>query len=229
MKGVQVKEFEELERGFPKMPTAVSQAEVRVRKTINNMPSQPEEKRKRINPDPIMMRGGISEKCRFWGCTLDNYKVKSKSELDAMKEIQRYMSEKKYENGEGLVLFGEPGTGKTHLLIGLMWEFAKIGKTVKYMTAEDFFIRLRQSITDRNELGYLNSLIDPDVLVFDDLHCVGEEEGYQYRQLWWMLDKRYFHKKPTLTASNKSIDEFREAFDDRTRRRLCANAIPVKK
>jgi len=229
MKEGMVKEFSDFVKTFPPMPTALSLADRKIRETIRNMPSEkPEDKKRKFDPVPLMVRGGISQTCRFWGCSLETYKPKNNSQEKAVETIREYIQKKKYKGGEGLVLFGIPGTGKTHLLIAIMWECAKAEKTVKYMTAEDFFIHMRNSISLGGELEYLKTIIKPDVLILDDLHCISEEESYQYRQLWWVLDKRYFYKRATLTASNKSIDEFKGVFDERTRRRLCANAVLVK-
>ncbi len=137
--------------------------------------------------------------------------------------------------GGGAALFGEPEGGKTHLLCGMLLEAAKQGMSIRYITAEDFYLGLRSCMgKGLSEDDFIAGLAKPDVLALDDLHCVAaaksaHEESYQYRMLWALLDRRYREARATITGTNKPLRDLKEMLDERTLRRLKATTIFVPK
>lgn len=164
---------------------------------------------------------------RFACASLANFVPENREQAVARSAVLNW-TEKKAALGDGLLLYGPPGGGKTHLLVGALRECAAAGMPVRYVTAEEFFLGLRDAIAaNTGEKKFLDSLVRPDVLALDDLHVLTEGEGYQYRSLWYLLDKRYFHARSTLVATNRGLDEFRELLDERTRRRLESGVVRV--
>ncbi len=132
--------------------------------------------------------------------------------------------------GDGIMLIGDPGAGKTYLLAAALREMARHGKAVKYLTVEGFFVGLRGCMgpgAKLSESEYLASLKEPDFLVLDDLQYIQDGESYQRRMLWLLLDMRYADCRATLTASNRTIAELRDMFDQRTLRRFEAEVIAI--
>jgi DNA replication protein DnaC len=190
--------------------------------------------RARDHATEAMRACGIGE--RFEGKRLDDWMAKTPAQFEALRMCRGLVTRDDLripapvERGDGALLVGKPGRGKTHLLAGLLWECATRGLSVAYLTSEEFFVGLRDAMKERGsgEKEYIQSLIVPRVLALDDLFALTEKGGYQYRQLWALLDARYRKCRSTLAATNLSLTEFRERFDERTRRRLEAVVVPVE-
>lgn len=176
---------------------------------------------------------GITPNCRFWGASLDNYDTPTKEHCKALEACRAWSRDR--DRGDGLLLLGEPGSGKTHLLIAMLREEIRAGRRGKILTAEEFFLGLRSCMDLKvTESGYLNKLIEVDVLALDDLYCLaasksGHDGSYQYRMLWHLLDRRYFNARPTLASTNRRLADFKDMIDERTRRRLEATIVNVPK
>ncbi len=89
------------------------------------------------------------------------------------------------ESDNPLVICGEPGTGKTHLLnaignaaVGLASE-----PLVHYLSAGSFSRELAEAEERGTVVEYLDSLADADVLLMDDLHLIRDRKHAHTRFL----------------------------------------------
>ena len=168
---------------------------------------------------------------RFRDSRLDNYQAPTESHSAALAACRQAVDD--FGAGGGALLLGDPEGGKTHLLCGMLLEAAIRGMTIRYITAEDFYLGLRSRMDDGlSESGFIDRLTSPDVLALDDLYCLAaakstHDESYQYRMLWTLLDRRYRDAKATIAGTNKPLEEFRDMLDERTRRRLEARVVHV--
>ncbi len=170
---------------------------------------------------------------RFRASRLDNYLTPTDAHASAVSVCREVVDA--FGTGGGVLLLGDPEGGKTHLLCGMLFEAAQRGQSIRYITAEDFYLGLRSRMDKGlSESGFIDGLVRPDVLALDDLYCLAaaksaHEESYQYRMLWTLLDRRYRDAKSTITSTNKPLAEFKEMLDERTRRRLEAKVVRVPK
>lgn len=184
-------------------------------------------KTRRIND--LWSRSNVGR--RFRSVRLDTYDTPTPEHRAALDACRIACSS--FDHGDGLLLLGEPGGGKTHLLAAMLRVAVEAGRSVHILTAEEFFLGLRACMDEgRSESRYLSGLAGVDVLALDDLYCLaasrgGNEESYQYRMLWHLLDRRYADARPTLASTNRDLKEFREMIDERTRRRLEAKIVLV--
>jgi DNA replication protein DnaC len=169
---------------------------------------------------------------RFAAARLDTYDTPTTAHVNALRSCRQAVEQ--LDKGDGILLLGEPEGGKTHLLAGMLHAAIANGLTARYITAEDFYLGLRACMDGKGqtESAYLISLANPDVLALDDIYTLaiaksGGEESYQYRMLWTLLDRRYREAKATLASTNRSLDQFRDILDSRTRRRLEAKVVLV--
>jgi len=167
---------------------------------------------------------------RFLESSLDNYKPKTDAQEKALTWCREYCADLAGTKGVGAVFIGEPETGKTHLLCSILREYAKQKITVRYNTVEEFFLDLQETFGERSgsEKEIIDRYVKPQILVLDDLHHIkNADHDWQYKRLWYLLDKRYAQVKATLTSSNKGLGEIKDMLDHRTRRRLQAEVISV--
>jgi|SRR5579883_242988 DNA replication protein DnaC len=104
----------------------------------------------------------------------------------------------------GLLLVGEPGTGKTHLAVGVMKALIDKGHECVFFDYQNLLDRIRASYdstsgtTDREAYG---TALDADILVLDDLGA--------HRVTEWVEDTvtsiityRCNHRKPLIATTN---------------------------
>ena len=112
-------------------------------------------------------------------------------------------------NPPGLLLMGEPGTGKTHLVIGVMKALLEKGHECVFFDYQNLLDRIRSSYdassgtTDRQAYS---TALDADVLVLDDLGA--------HRVTEWVEDTvtsiityRCNHRKPLIATTNLPDDD----------------------
>lgn len=181
--------------------------------------------------EKALTAAGIPSKSRFRTASLDNYDTPTREHEEALVGCRDAVD--CFQSGGGVLLIGEPGGGKTHLVIGMLREAMIRGMTGKYLTLTDFFALMRGCISaDKADLDCIEELAKYQVLALDDMYSIASaksstEQSYQYEKLWHLLDKRYFYGTATIASTNKDIDAFREMLDERTTRRLDAIQILV--
>jgi len=187
-----------------------------------------EPKEKSVDVETLLKRAGVGK--RFIGETLLSYKPKNDTQGDAIQACFNYCEKNMAKGGRGLILIGKPNTGKTHLLTGIMRYYLNSGMRCRYTTVEDFFFALQSTFNSKDirELDVINGMIEPQLLVLDDLQSLkNQDDAWQYRRLWYLLDKRYADCKATLVSTNKTLSGFKEMIDERTGRRLQAEVIAL--
>lgn len=144
----------------------------------------------------------------FDGATLDSFTVKGfkqKAAVGMIREHGRRMCDRSdHRRGDGLVLWGAVGTGKTHLAIGLLRECQSKGLSGHFIRAVSLMDRLRQSrnFNARHEdLKLIDHLSEVDVLVIDD---VGKSLGNDLERsgLFSLIDNRWVYSRPTVITTN---------------------------
>lgn len=108
------------------------------------------------------------------------------------------------ENGYGLLFFGNPGTGKSHLAISILKELIPLGVTGLYTRVPDLigYIRAQwRPDSETSSYAAVRQYIDLDLLVLDEL---GVQAGSQSEQalLFEVIDARLSENRPTIFLSN---------------------------
>ena len=144
-----------------------------------------------------------------------------KTSLDRPEDFQKaYQRCKKYcqipdvalEHGYGMYIYGDKGTGKTHLTACMCNELISQFKQCLFT---NFFeiAKLIQSTWNGNADSsvVIKRICEVDFLFLDDLGTEmltkGGEDNWLQGQVFDIINKRYNNKKPTIFSSNYSLNE----------------------
>ena len=129
------------------------------------------ERRERRLPGLICQLGR-----RYARCTLDNYELTAIEHAGEQGAVVARLREfcdnmpAALEHGGGLVLFGNPGTGKDHLLTACMFvALMRYGLDVQWIDGQELFASLREAIgTHQSERKVLDVYRKAQILVISD-------------------------------------------------------------
>lgn len=149
------------------------------------------------------------------------------------------LAKKAILNNSGVFIYGDCGTGKTHIACALMrlWyqnnfkivydEFSfkdVVQKPVDpyFLPSVEFFLNLKETFSKDNsetENSYISKLSNIPLLIIDD---VGAEKvsDWSRQTFYTLIDRRYRQMKQTIITSNLSLDNLAKNIDDRITSRI---------
>lgn len=154
---------------------------------------------------------GIPE--RFITRTLSNYQSDDKNDkqvrvLKFCTEYAENFSDHK-KTGLSFLMLGLPGTGKTHLSIGIALEIMKQGRSAVFTSASKMLRAVKDTYHKESHFSEKQVLAvyeTCDLLILDE---VGVQTGSDYEKniIFDVINSRYENVRPTIILSNLSIDE----------------------
>lgn len=162
---------------------------------------------------------------RFHDRTLSSYQAQSDAQQAALDFAKEYALdfEQVQKTGRGAVFVGRPGTGKTHLAVGIgLYAMRKFHARVLFITVQ----RAIRSVKDtwakgaqQSESEAIEALVEPDLLILDE---VGVQFGSEFERntLFDVLNERYELRKPTIFLSNLGREDLTEFLGERVMDRL---------
>lgn len=161
---------------------------------------------------------------RYHGSTIGNWQHGSDRQERVWRWACDYAAdcETVVSTGRSAVLVGGPGTGKTHLVIGVLKQFMNQGATGYYTTAMDMLGRIKATYNDQaveTETHVIERLTSVDLLVIDE---IGRQldTNYEVAQMFRVLDRRSSECRPTLLVSNLGVADFKKFVGDHVVDRL---------
>lgn len=138
----------------------------------------------------------------FKDCSLDNYKVENDGQAAALKKMRAFLEGPL--KGPGLLLRGNNGNGKTHLMTAAMNEVLNNGHTALYIKSLHIFWAIRDA---DKILPVVERFTEPDLLVMDEFGK-GVQHGTDFELIVLndIFDCRYAAGKPTFIAGNATVE-----------------------
>ncbi|KJS85128.1 MAG: hypothetical protein JM58_09110 [Peptococcaceae bacterium BICA1-8] len=151
---------------------------------------------------------------RFNNCRLNNFILRPGA-AGCYELAKAYADKFSKQTEKGLVIWGRPGNGKSHLAVAIAHEVIKRNHTVVFRTMPELLEKIRNSFnrdSKDTEQQIMSALIDCNLLILDDF---GAEKinDWVADVIFRIVDRRYRLKRPIIVTTNYSPQELVNNFD----------------
>lgn len=153
---------------------------------------------------------------------LSDYETNEESQALALRSSKVFVENYVSNPNRSLIVTGSPGTGKTHLSIGIIKNLIALGLHCRYTTLNDMLSEIKctySSASMKTEGEIIESYIAPAVLVIDELgisQLSRSDEGLLYQ----IINGRYVEGRATVIVSNLDAQNLIHTIGDRLLDRL---------
>jgi len=131
---------------------------------------------------------------------------------DARKKLKLLKTLDFVKEGQNVILAGNPGTGKTHIAIGLGIKACLEGYKVWFTTVPLFITMLKEARSQKTLRNFENRFLKYDLVILDELGYISfDKEGAEL--LFTNLSLRA-GRKSTIITTNLSFERWDEVFQD---------------
>jgi len=132
--------------------------------------------------------------------------------VDGANKLQTLETLEFIKENQNIVLAGNPGTGKTHIAIGLGMKACMEGYKVLFVTVPMLVNRLKEGKANLSLSNLYRQFECYDLIIMDELGYISfDKEG---GELLFTLISLRAEKKSTLITTNLSFDKWEEIFND---------------
>lgn len=142
---------------------------------------------------------------RFLNRTFGNFDVRKNAKAYHQCKVYAEREDLFTSDRNCLLIYGDVGTGKTHLAASIANSLIENGVPVLFGTFSDHLEHIREEYDSPNPRNYLLTMKNVPMLALDDL---GKEKRTDWTQqiLFDVINYRYEHKLPFIITTNFDID-----------------------
>jgi len=187
-----------------------------------------EERRRRIEAK----FGLVKFPARYTHMTVDAFEARTGTE-NALRAVREYITcwPRQMSTGEGLMLIGPPGNGKSHLVAAAYHALRARGFVPVLVVVPDLWTRMDATYrlgSREHEADIYAALIDCDLLILDDLGADKPTDKRRER-LYTIVNARLLRNRPIIATSNVTdMDELEWRISKRTVDRLMGECLTVR-
>lgn len=145
------------------------------------------------------------------GKTWDQFQW-SRVPLQVTRQLQSLGEGTFLDRRENLLVFGKPGSGKTHILNALGHQLAQRGRSVLFATCSLLVQELLAAKRDLKLERFIKRLASFEALIIDDLGYV-QQSREEMEVLFTLLAERY-ERGSVLLTSNLAFSQWEQIFKD---------------
>lgn len=128
------------------------------------------------------------------------------------KQVKKIRSLEFIENKENILLFGNPGVGKTHLAIALGYKACLENKSVLFISVPNLMIAIKEAMNLNQIQRYKKNFEKYDLVILDELGYITFEK--QASEVLFNLLSNRNNKGSTIITTNLTFDRWSEVFKD---------------
>ena len=176
-----------------------------------------------------LQAAGIAQP-RYQGMLLSSYQPRNRHQQKALSGIIDYVnnfSEIRGQKNNSVLLVGDVGVGKTHLLVGAARALIEKGFSVLFVSTVELIENLREAELNKTNPEYdgeslrsqMHLLSTAELVIFDD---VGQEKITEWVQVQYyrIINQRYLAMLPTMFSTNLGREELKKAVGDTVASRI---------
>lgn len=162
---------------------------------------------------------------RFVGKSFDGYRAETPKQQKNLKVCSDYADNflDHYKAGRCLLMFGKPGTGKTHLAASIANQIINTTTaSAVYRTIGGILVSIKATydkFSEKSEGEVMAGLTDPHLLIIDEIGATKPSE-FELATLFTIINSRYEQQKPTIIVTNLMPEELPAAMGERCVDRL---------
>jgi len=113
---------------------------------------------------------------------------------------------------ENVIFVGQPGTGKTHMAIGLGMNAVRHGLAVRFTTIQDLAAELKAAMADETIEDVIDCSVQPDLVILDELGFTPLDR--LLADAFYRIVASRYERSSTIVTSNKSFESWGDDFPD---------------
>jgi len=143
--------------------------------------------------------------------TIEDFNFSFQPSIDK-KQINEITTCQFIKEARNIIFIGKPGTGKTHLSIGIGIKGLQKGHKVLFTGVGEMLRNLHSSKADNSYSKKMKEYLNPELLILDELGFK-KIPDYSADDFFDIISKRY-EKGSLIITTNKPIDQWGEIFSD---------------
>lgn len=157
----------------------------------------------------------------FQRMSLESFQRKTRAQKNVYSTVNLYVQRYSSQNSKGLLLWGGPGCGKTHLAVGVLQELIKKGHDGVFYNSQELLRQIRRSFDPRSpesDPTIIQQDLDREILLLDDFGG-NRITGWVADEIYSIINSRYQANK-TLIITTQDFDALAERIGESVYSRL---------